>query len=351
MTSKKYIVITASVLYLFIIINLALWHGTVKTIFQQRDLRRMGSIATTNPITEDRHYLKHHAEFADCIASGIFESFDVLTIGDSFTNGKDGGSYPDYLVNQYGLKVLNARIGISGLYTLDKIGWLEKISPKVVILESVEREVQGYLGMKHISTESTAKQVKALMTRKAVKLEPNSTKYMPAILAQAVYKHFYNKIYHMLKPEQLNSDVYITKLDKPLFSNPGFENTLLHLSWDFWYLNSALNAEMVNQNLNTAARFLKAKGIKLVFFAAADKYDLYYPYITDKKDRPDNPFFQKMREVQGKEYIYIDTITPLRQALERGEQDVYWLGDTHWSHKGIKIFCDELVKYILPELH
>ncbi len=332
------------------ILNLALWHGKVKAIFQQRDLRRMGSVATTDAITEDKHYPKHHEELADYIASGNFESCDVLTIGDSFTNGRDGGSYPDYLVNEYGLKVLNARIGITGIYTINKLGWLDKISPKVVILESVEREVQGYLGTKHIKPESTAKQEKALLTPKTATLEPDTTKFMPAIFVQAVYEHFYNRIYHSLHPEQLNSDVCITELDRPFFSNPGYENTLLHLSWDFWYLDSAINAEMVNQNLNTAARFLKAKGIKLVFFAAADKYDLYYPYITDKKSHPENPLFHKLREVPGKEYIYIDTMTLLRQALERGEQDIYWLGDTHWSHKGIKIVCDEIVKYILPEL-
>ena len=56
-----------------------------------------------------------------------------------------------------------------------------------------------------------------------------------------------------------------------------------------------------------------------------------------------------MREVPGKEYVFVDALTPLRDALSRGEQDIYWLNDTHWSHKGIKIFCDELVKYILPE--
>ena len=139
-------------------------------------------------------------------------------------------------------------------------------------------------------------------------------------------------------------------MDRNFFTNPGQENTLLFIGEDLNYLKYPLNAEMVNQNLNTAARLMKAKGIKLIFFSAADKYNLYYPYITDKKGRPENPFFRQLREVQGKEYIYVDTLTPLRQALERGEKDIYWLDDTHWSHRGIKFFCDELVKYILPEL-
>ena len=123
----------------------------------------------------------------------------------------------------------------------------------------------------------------------------------------------------------------------------------MHYCDDLLYLREALDAEMVNQNLNNAARLLKAKGITLIFFAATDKYDLYYPYITDKKGRPENPFFHDMRAVSGKDYVFVDSMALLRDALSRGEQDIYWLGDTHWSHKGIKIVCDELVKYILPE--
>ena len=162
-------------------------------------------------------------------------------------------------------------------------------------------------------------------------------------------KHIYHNLYHFMKPEQLSPEVYITHLDRNFFTNPGQERTLLHYHEDLNYLRTPLNAEMVNQNLNNAARLLKSKGIKLIFFAAADKYDLYYPYIIDKRGRPENPFFRKMREVPGKEYVFVDALTPLRDALSRGEQDIYWLNDTHWSHKGIKIFCDELVKYILPE--
>ena len=335
---------------MLIIVNLVLWHGTIKTIFRQRDLNRLGSIASTESLTADKHYPKHHTELADYIASGNFESFDVLTIGDSFTNGKDGGSYPDYLVNEYGIRVLNAKISISDLYILDKLGWLDMISPKFVIFESVERGVQGRLGRNIIEIGSTEEQAKAILAQRKGTPEPKISGIMPAISFQSAAKYIYHRIYRLLKPEQLSPSVYTAKLDRNFFTNPGQENTLLFYHVDLDYLKYSFNAEMVNQNLNTAARLLKAKGITLIFFAAADKYDLYYPYILDKKGRPENTYFQKMRDVQGKEYIYIDTITPLRQALERGEQDIYWLDDTHWSNKGIKIFCDELVKYILPEL-
>ena len=110
MTSKKYILCSVSILYAFMIINLVLWNLQVKPLFTGRDLNRLGSLTTTTPITEDIHYTQHHAELAEYLASGKRESFDVLTIGDSFTNGKDGSSYPDYLVNNYTMKVLNVHV-------------------------------------------------------------------------------------------------------------------------------------------------------------------------------------------------------------------------------------------------
>ena len=341
-----------SVVYAFMIINLVLWNLQVKPLFTGRDLNRLGSLTTTTPITEDIHYTQHHAELAEYLASGKRESFDVLTIGDSFTNGKDGGSYPDYLVNHYSLSVLNARLGnydcVSTLYMLSTSGLLDEIAPRVVILESVERSVQGRFGSRILTPAGTDMPALERLLRGTRANANFSEGLMPPIMTQANMNYIYHKLYHFLKPGQLSPEVYITELNRPFFTNPGQERTLLHYYEDLNYLTHPVDAEMVNQNLNNASRLLKAKGINLIFFAAADKYDLYYPYITDKRGRPENPFFRKMREVPDKEYVFLDAMNPLREALERGEQDIYWLNDTHWSHKGIKIVCDELVRYILP---
>ena len=353
MTSKKYIACAVSVLCLFMIINLALWHGIVKQNFNQREINRMGSITTPQPIIEEKHYQRHHTELVDYLASGKIESFDVLTIGDSFSNTEY--NYQDYIVDTYGLKILNARIQytpLSDVYILLNLGIIDEIKPRVIIIESVERGVQDRFGsyeiVSNISSDITRERI--ILSKPNTTAASISSGIFAPILVKSSIKFLYDKVYHFLKPEQLSPEIYITKLDRNFFTNPGQENTLLHYFEDFNYLKKPLNAEMVNQNLNTAARLLKAKGITLIFFVAADKSDLYYPYILNKKGRSQNPFFQKMRDVQGKEYTYIDTLPILRQALERGEKDVYWLDDLHWSHKGIKIFCDELVKYILPEL-
>ena len=350
MTSRRYVLTVAAVLYAFIGANVLLWHGYTGKIFVMKDMNRMATVITPDALTQDVHYAKHHTELMDYLASGSQESFDVMTIGDSFTNGLDGGSYPDYLVNQYGLKVINAKIRghcLEDLYILLNIGVIDRIKPRAVILESVERSVQGRLGTLEINPqlyETSIEKLPALMRTKAA--QEIASGLMPSVMIQWNGQFLYYLLYHMRHPDKLSTKVYTIQLDRPFFTNPGHENNLLHYWEDLEYLKHPLNAEIVNRNLNNAARLLKARGIKLLFFAAADKYDLYYPYITDKK-HPENPFFAKMRAVQPKDYDFIDTLAVLREALARGEQDVYWLGDTHWSWKGIKLFCDELVKHSL----
>ncbi|MBQ3446318.1 MAG: hypothetical protein IJG37_01580 [Synergistaceae bacterium] len=342
MSARKYVLSLTAVLYLFMILSLALWYGEVKAGFTQGDLQRMGSFTYSKPLTEEIHYPKHHTEFSDCTGS---ESFDVITVGDSFMNGTDGGSFPDCLTNEYGLRVLNARFvnhSLGDLYILLNSGILDEVRPKAVILESVEREVQIRLGEQIVKVSDYTEAV-PFMAQGA----PNILRgIFPPVMIQANLKYIFSKVYHFFKPEKLSPEVYITELDRPFFTNPGQERTLIHYYEDLDYLTAPLNIGMVNQNLNNAARLLKAIGISLIFFAAADKYDLYYPYIKDKKARPQNPFFPAFRQVTDREYIFVDTMKILREALERGEQDIYWFGDTHWSHKGIKLVCDELVKYI-----
>ena len=347
MTSRKYVMCVVSLLYVFMILNITLWHCLIKQAFTQGDLNRLGSFISTEPLTQDVKYAKHHTSLREYITSGQKESFDVITIGDSFSSG----AYQDYLVNQYGIKILNA--GISGnsledVYILVKSGIIDEIHPKAIILESVERSVQGRLGMR--KTDSEAKSVteaKELIHRISTKRTSASLSsgLLPPLAVNAAMNFIYNKLSHIIDTERLSPEVYITDLNRNFFTNPGYEHTLLHYYEDLNYLTAPVNTEIVNMNLNHAARILREKNIQLIFFAGVDKYDLYYPYITNHNSRPENQFFHDMRNVSPKDYVFIDTMKIFREALERGEQDIYWFGDTHWSWKGMQLFCDELVKY------
>ena len=357
MTSRKYVICVASLLYVFMILNLVLWHFAVKEIFTQGDLNRLGGFASTEPLMEKVKYSKRHTPLGEYIRSGKKESFDVITLGDSFSEGIgatlpiNGTGYQDYLVNKYGIRVLNAGITencVEDLYILLNSGIIDEVRPKAIILESAAREVQHRLGMQEIQPESITKEMSERYLR-GLRANASSLSlasgFMPSIMVQANMKFISYKLYHIMNPECLSFSVYINELSRNLFSNPGYEHILVNFIGDFNYLGLPLDAETANMNLNKAAKILREKNIQPIFFAAADKYDLYYPYIINHNGRPENNFFPEIRKVSPKDYVFIDTMKMFREALERGEQDIYCFNDTHWSSKGIQIFCDELVKY------
>ncbi len=105
MTAKKYAACVTGLLFVFITANLIIWHGFTKKFFSGRDLNRLGCIYTTAPETRTKKYSPPHTNFYE----GMTGSFDVITIGDSFSNFRDDESYQAYLQEKYGLRVLNFR--------------------------------------------------------------------------------------------------------------------------------------------------------------------------------------------------------------------------------------------------
>ncbi|MBQ7578436.1 MAG: hypothetical protein IJT21_09245 [Synergistaceae bacterium] len=342
MTAKKYFYSLVILLFAFMALNLAMWYGFNKKIFLRGDLSRMGSFATTDSLTQIANYSRRHTKFRDYLSSGL----DVITIGDSFSNGGGKNYYQDYLTDKYGLRVLNFSLTFSpveDLYILVNSGLIDKLKPRVIILESVGRYVNGRLGTKEIQANSVKSDI-VLSDNKSKNL---SDGLFAPIMIKANYNYLSNKFYRLFHPEQLSPEVYINTLNQNLFTNPGQENILLTYYEDLNYLHESINPAMIHANLNNAAEILRAKNIKLVFMPCVDKYDLYFPYIINKHGRPENNLFAELDSMPGKNYIFVNTKKILRKALERGEKDLYWLVDTHWSWKGFQIVCDEFVREIL----
>ena len=349
MTAKKYFYSLAMILFAFMALNLAMWHLFSKKIFIGGDLSRMGSFAGTDSLTPLADYSRRHIEFRDYIRSENLESFDIITLGDSFTNGVGGNYYQDYLTDKYGLSVLNFRIRenpIEDLYILINSGLLYELKPRVIILESVARYVNSRLGRTEIQANSVKSDIVPYPANNNASQNLAAGLFAP-IMIQANYNYVHGKFYSLSHPEQLSPAVYINTLDRKFFTNPGQENILLSYHEDLIYMHEAFNPAMIHANLNNAAKILHEKNIKLVFMPCVDKYDLYFPYIINKHGRPENNLFAELDSMPGKNYIFVNTKKILRKALERGEKDLYWFGDTHWSWRGFEMVCDEFVREIL----
>ncbi|MBQ6774441.1 MAG: hypothetical protein IJP48_10335 [Synergistaceae bacterium] len=358
MTSRKYFYCIVIILSAFMLANLALWHGYTKISFAQGDLNRLGSFIRTQDMLPDMKYLKHHTELREYLQqNGLKQSFDIITIGDSFSNGIGSSIcyYQDYLEDRYNLRVLNLRFKnncLLDLYILVQSGLLDEINPRAVIIESVGRSIQTRLGNKEIEfpkkslveaelAKISLKKQTASIIRKKI-----SSGLLPSVIANINMKFVYYRLMRLMFGFDKLGDSYIAELDKNLFSNTGQENLLLFYHQDLNYIGRRINPAMINKNLNNASKLLqdRNRNIKLIFMGCVDKYDLYYPYVINKRGRPENILFDEIQKQPDKNYMFINTKKILRERLEQGEKDLYWAGDTHWTWKGIQIVCDELMK-------
>ncbi|WP_321470549.1 hypothetical protein [Halarcobacter sp.] len=277
------------------------------------------------------------------------EPIDVLTIGDSFSNAATQGTnpfYQDYIATYNNFKVLNINQlpgTINYLETISLLnnnGLLDKMKPKYIIIESVERFSIGRFSVdtdffKTESIEESINKFKLLINPylgkdKDIKFINNQN-----------FKAFKNNILYNFDDRAFSSKVYKRALSKDFFTSVD-KNSLFFFKDDLdnIYNASDENVNKLNKNFNTLAKILSKKGIKLFFMPAVDKYNLYSKFIIDNPYQ-NSVFFEKLR-VLDKKYILIDTKAILLKELEKGTLDLYYPDDTHWSYKAPNIIFKNL---------
>ncbi len=371
MSARKFCILVFGILGLFVFFNIVLWQICTKDIFYGEEntvLQRMGGMSFSPPKNHPVNYPVKHHEFRDIMDTNLEGiQVDVVTIGDSFSNGSGGNYYQDYLCSQYGWKVLNIpskpyNNALQMLYILQDTGALDKMRPKIIILESlaanmgerfggdvVERPVVSMTGFKQAQSQGNITN-KMKNEISANKIAPEiMLKYNMVVLKTTVHRKLYPNDY------RINDGVGNLRLKKQMFSNEGWEDALVVPLSDCNVHFSEHIIKNINANLNKVAKQCRDKGILLVFMSAANKVDVYYPYIKEVPSTWRSNTSMQELEALPKEYVFVNTEKILQQALvDREEEDIrdlYWLGDLHFSWKANQIVGDwmakELGKYIL----
>lgn len=328
------------VFLIFLLYHIIIWIFFSSKIFGLKDGEYVGDLGRTSYqlnslYLRELEYTLPKTHFGSQDWNG--QKIDILTIGDSFSNADTGGKnpyYQDYLATYYNKNILNLRRyddktrPFEFLLSLYNNKILEKIHPEAIIIESVERFVYdrytkdfnfNYISDINISNIAQPKK------------EKNS--YIPNLLLinTANYKLPY---YTLLYEFKFNANKSIPRLDlaKNVFSNAGYENKLLITREDIQGMHNDQDRVIkMNENFNKLARKLKKLNIKLFFMVCPDRYDLFSKYAVNSPYQQNN-FFKMIRPLQ-KEYYFIDTKQILQQAIDRGETDIYYPDDTHWSYK------------------
>lgn len=354
MNNSFYNKLIMSFLALFLIVNFVIWHFNNKELisppkgYSVGELSRLSYRKDFNMLRKRSVNLpKQHIEFSKYNN----EKIDIITIGDSFSNGASGSLnpyYQDYIETNCNLKTLNIPLlflkenesVIDVLIPLLNNGFIDKVKPKYVILQTVERSIGTYLGVDY-----DFKYYRSQEDFKKPYLENSSqveNKSLFNFISEANFKYLLYRFGYFFSEKPFNSSVYIKKLSRNLFSGKQ-GNTILFYTHDVEYMkynNDEFRLAKVNDNLNFVAKKLNEKGVKLIFIAVPDKYDLYYDYINKVK-LPKPTFFDNFDKLP-KNYIYVDAKKILSKPLKNDQKDLYFQDDTHWSGKAVKFVADEL---------
>ncbi len=337
--------------------NLLVWEFFTRDLLTRHggvitgDLPRVGYLnGFGHPRQNHTDLPRRHIPLAEYQGGGI----DMVTLGDSFTNGGGHGKnrfYQDYIASGEGLKILNlknvpgTKNFVESMVVLLNSGFLEELGTRFVLIELVERSCMRLSRDIDFTRSAPLAEIHDLYWPKEERIEEPSEEdeaetqraedgALPQVgmFNTGNLKFLLYNLGYLFSDHAFVSQVYRVRLDRPLFSVGG-GNTLLFLNKDVEKLKyfSEAKTTKANDNLNRLARMLRARGIELYFMPAVNKYNLYREYIVDNP-YPESPFFEQLRSMP-REYHLIDTKAILAEELERGEMDIYYVDDTHWSWK------------------
>lgn len=341
----------------YILYHTIVWLGWTSKIFNQApyhvgDLARMSYQINSIHYRKDENDLpKKHLRYTP---DSPPQKVDIITIGDSFSNGGGLGRnafYQDYLASHSPYMVLNIQnydndtTPVETISALITNGWLETIKPRVILIQTVARRLAILYGREQRWDTVLPENFQQGLSQRAWRDEPPQ----PPLVNTANYKlPYYSLMYHLTSFGQKN--VLKLTLKEPLFSVQASTVLLLYKedTTNLDHFNEA-SIKKINDNFNTLAQRLKELDILLVFMPAVDKYDLYSQAILDNPF-PSNPLFDLL-EKSEKKYLLINTKKILREALTQGEKDIFYADDTHWSFRASELIGLEIIRKLTRVIH
>ena len=355
MTYKRFAYGLVVVLAAFILTNYLIWKNFTEILLNGKyaggDLARMAYFLGSKDYRNNSYdLLVKHFEMKDYKGQHV----DVLTIGDSFSQGAGGGKnpfYQDYIATLNNFAVLNVYPyptddlvaffqPLSTLKVLYTSGYLDIIKPRVVLIESVERYcVERYSKPFTLGRTENLERVRDYYYR----TEMADVNALPKVtfINEGNFKFVYYNLLYKLSFNPVKRKIIMAKLDRPLFSVKD-NDRLLFYHEDIDHMKSCDTSSMtlLNDNFNAMAELLGEKGIELYFMPIVDKYDLLSRHIVNNP-YPESRFFDILRTLP-KKYRFIDTKAILTETLDKGEKDIYYADDTHWSWKAARTVFEQV---------
>lgn len=354
---KKFILNTCLFVVPFLVV-----YGFNLIVYDHRgaegDLARMGyfytNVSPSSAINEAYSLPKMYTLLSEINLDSEEHRTDVMTIGDSFSEQGSLG-YKNFLAD-LDVSVVHVDRDISGgnpiqtLVSLTNSGLFDKLKPKYVVLQSIERDFNARTGSIDFNAQleniDFYRPPHPGLGTTAAPAEPHNPANNLLFFSDATLKMPLNNFLYLFLAKPPTSNTYKVKtIDSELFSND--PDHLLFYKNDLRKMgakndsSSTLNSIEV---LNQVSELLASKNIELIVLVSPDKYDLYYPYIQNIEAYPKPTFFTTYESIE-KQYQNIDTYRILSEQMDL-EKDIYYYDDSHWSPKTAQFIAQNIYKKI-----
>ncbi|MGD1074627.1 MAG: hypothetical protein ABR903_00905 [Thermodesulfovibrionales bacterium] len=261
---------------------------------------------------------------------------DVLIIGDSFSTN---GVWQPFFGHETGLSYTTLNIRKTSIQALIESEQFRQFPPKVMIVESVERELISFFKDMHFECNGRARCVDRIAlqkcagsprvlyyeeTRKTFDLTNINLRYAALVMGSSLMRCF-SKI-------DSGDTRRFTLTNDTLFSNRRsgeilvYEGDMEKLSWRKEDLSRAACAiRGLQEKVQSSGKTL------FIFMVVPDKSTAYADYISDPLFRKRENTCQLLAD-NGINVPRVDLL--LKAAIDRGEKDIYIPSGTHWSARG-----------------
>ena len=261
---------------------------------------------------------------------------DVLTVGDTFSQAKEYG-YQNFLADEdemlsvanYCPIVWTHTNPIQTAYDLLKLGYADSAHYKTMVVQTAER----WLVLRLDELKTTNKSLEADHFMKKTKGTPTDDGWS--------IHETRNYLYLRLK---IKEPIYEAKLDRKLFSSPRGDE-LYFIDTDHYLLTIDDNIrQKLKASYDSLTALAKEKHVKLLFLVCPDKYDIYQDFIVG--EHPKKTINEDFRTLIGNDSNLIIAKEQLLPLVNKGEKDIFFMNDTHWSCKSAAIMAKELARHI-----
>ncbi|MEP3233689.1 MAG: hypothetical protein ABJN04_04075 [Hyphomicrobiales bacterium] len=280
------------------------------------------------------------------------DNADVLVVGDSFSNSPN--SWPDYLVEKTGLdtKVIHfSKVKLNTLH--EELAALEN-PPKLTILIS-----QEWLAARRLSTlahcdaephKYSLSQAKPILMKRPIK--GNRQKHYRRTAESFGEKFdialsFVKK--RILHTTVLDNEIKKFHLDVDHAFSSRKSNVFLAQPRAVASYNET-NLQQLTQGVQCFAKRGQEFGMKTAVAIFPSPHQAYWDHVIEA-DRKAYPLHKTLSEnlPDLSPALTIDLLTPLKEAVDDGVQDLYLADDHHTGTAGYKVVTDAIVSSLLRE--